>query len=115
MSDRYLSLVNSPVGSAVASRVGLPRPAVLRRYEPGAPLLPGPAVVGSTTPGDTAGLTSLLAELLSGAGIDVLDAVPDVGSVAALVLDARSVREPGDLASVRDFLSPGVKRLGAGG
>ena len=31
MSDRYMNLVNSPVGSAVASRVGLPRPTVLRR------------------------------------------------------------------------------------
>lgn len=111
MSDRYLSLVNSPVGSALASRVGLPRPAVLRRYEPGAPLLPGPAVVGSTTPGDTAELT----KLLTAAGVDVLDAVPEDGSVSALVLDARSVRAPSDLAAIRDFLSPGVKRLGASG
>ena len=28
MADKYLSLVNSPVGAAVASRIGLPRPAV---------------------------------------------------------------------------------------
>ena len=50
VSDRYLNLVNSPVGSAVASRVGLPQPAVLRRYAAGDPLLPGPVLLGSTSP-----------------------------------------------------------------
>jgi hypothetical protein len=37
MTDRQLALVNSPIGSAVAARVGLPRPAVLRRYESSSP------------------------------------------------------------------------------
>ena len=67
MSDRYLGLVNSPIGSAVASRVGLPRPAVLRRYEPGAPLLPGPLLLGST-----AGVIEpSVADALTSAGVDV--------------------------------------------
>ena len=48
MSDRYLHVVNSGLGKTVASRLGLPRPAVLRRYEPGAPLLPGPLLLGAT-------------------------------------------------------------------
>jgi 3-oxoacyl-[acyl-carrier protein] reductase len=48
VSDRYLNFVNSPFGSTVASRVGLPQPAKLRRYSAGDPLLPGPAVLGST-------------------------------------------------------------------
>jgi len=32
MADRYLELVNSGIGRSVAGRLGLPRPAVLRRY-----------------------------------------------------------------------------------
>lgn len=111
MSDRYLNLVNSPIGSAVASRVGLPRPAVLRRYRPGDPILPGPAVVGATAPEGA----EALGKLLTGAGVTVVDAVPADGSVAALVLDARSVAAPSDLGRVREFLAPGLKRLAGSG
>jgi len=47
LSDRYLNFVNSQFGSTVASRVGLPQPAKLRRYSAGDPLLPGPALLGA--------------------------------------------------------------------
>jgi 3-oxoacyl-[acyl-carrier protein] reductase len=107
MSDRYLNLVNSPFGAAVATRVGLPRPAVLRRYATGDPLLPGAAVVGSTAGRVPTQLTALLTK----AGVEAVDSVPDGSKVAALVLDARSVAAPSDLAGVREFLSPGVKAL----
>ena len=114
MSDRYLNLVNSPVGSAVASRVGLPRPSVLRRYRAGDPLLPGPVLLGSTTGRPSAALK----KLFTAAGLEVFDALEDVADgerVAAVVLDARSVAAPADLAALRVFLAPGVKRLGASG
>jgi 3-oxoacyl-[acyl-carrier protein] reductase len=110
VSDRYLNLVNSPVGSAVASRVGLPRPAVLRRYQAGDPLLPGPALLGSTTGRPTAALRKVLAAT----GVDVVDSAED-SSVAAVVLDARSVARPADLGALREFLAPGVKALGPSG
>ena len=48
MADRYLDLVNSGVGARVASTLGLPRPAVLRRYRAGEPLAPGPVLLGTT-------------------------------------------------------------------
>src|SRR4051812_19876904 len=107
MSDRYLSLVNSALGSAVASKVGLPQPAVLRRYSAGDPLLPGPAVVGSTASAVPTALTTTLAK----AGVVVLDTVPDGQKVAAAVLDARSVATPSDLGALREFLAPAVKAL----
>src|SRR3954464_5801833 len=107
MSDRYLSLVNSPVGSAVASKVGLPQPAVLRRHSAGDPLLPGPAVVGSTASAVATSLTTILAK----AGVEVLDTVPDGQKVAAAGLDARSVAAPSDLGALREFLAPAVKAL----
>jgi 3-oxoacyl-[acyl-carrier protein] reductase len=111
MSDRYLNLVNSPVGSAVASRVGLPRPVKLRRYSAGDPLLPGPALLGSTTGKPAAALRKLVIS----AGAELLDVLGPDDRVAALVLDARSVAVPTDLGGVRDFLSPGVKALDACG
>jgi 3-oxoacyl-[acyl-carrier protein] reductase len=111
MSDRYLNLVNSPVGSAVAARVGLPQPQKLRRYSVGDPLLPGPAVLGSTSGRAPAALK----KMLTSAGVEVLDAAGDGQKVAAVVLDARSVTTPSDLAGLRDFLAPGVRALSASG
>ncbi len=112
MSDRYLGLVNSPIGSAVASRVGLPRPAVLRRYEPGAPLLPGPLLLGSTSGVVPAGL----ADLLTKAGADVRTGRSEGDGVdetrwAALVLDATDVATPEQLAGVREFFSGRLRQL----
>ena len=107
MSDRYLNLVNSPIGSAVASRVGLPRPAVLRRYEPGQPLLHGPALLGATSgmvPDD-------LASILKGAGVDAHEASTDDERWAALILDARDVRTPADLAGFRTFFGGRLRQL----
>src|SRR5947209_4125007 len=107
MSDRYLNLVNSPVGSAVAARVGLPQPAVLRRYSAGDPLLPGPALLGSTSGAAPTGLTMIL----KSAGVEVLDSLGDGQKIGALVIDARSVASPGDLGALRDFVAPGLKAL----
>ena len=46
MTDTYSNLVNTnPVGKKIAGRLGLPRPAKLRRWEEGQDLLTGPAAV----------------------------------------------------------------------
>ncbi|MDT4941339.1 MAG: 3-oxoacyl-[acyl-carrier protein] reductase [Pseudonocardiales bacterium] len=111
MSDRYLNLVNSPFGSAVATRVGLPQPAKLRRYSAGDPLLPGPAVLGATGGKPAAALR----KALTGAGVEVLDTLPEDAKVAAAVLDARSVVTPADLGALREFLAPAVKALQSNG
>jgi 3-oxoacyl-[acyl-carrier protein] reductase len=111
MSDRYLNLVNSPVGSAVASRVGLPQPAKLRRYSAGDPLLPGPAALGATSGKPSAALR----KMLTSAGVEVLDSLGDGERVSAVVLDARSVEQPSDLGALREFLAAGVRALGSSG
>jgi 3-oxoacyl-[acyl-carrier protein] reductase len=107
MSDRYLNLVNSPVGSAIADRVGLPKPAVLRRYEPGAPLLHGPVLVGATN----GPVPAALKKALTGAGLDVRDTAEENVQWGALVLDARKIATPADLANLRAFLSPQLRTL----
>ncbi len=115
MSDRYLNLVNSPVGSAVAERVGLPRPAKLRRYSVGDPLLPGPALVGASAGRAPAALK----RALTSAGVEVIESLGDGdrhgNKVAAVVLDARAITAPDELAGLREFLAPGVKALGPSG
>ena len=46
MSDRYQSLIQSPVGQLLAKNLGLPNPVELERYNAGDPLVTGTVVVG---------------------------------------------------------------------
>src|SRR3954465_1205643 len=113
VSDWYRDFANSGFGTPITKQLGLPRPAVLRRYEPGQPLLPGPAVIGSAAEGR---LRNALTGLLQAEGVPVqspvtADGATDGGRPAAVVLDATGVRTPADLASVHAFLAPAVKRL----
>jgi 3-oxoacyl-[acyl-carrier protein] reductase len=111
MSDRYLDLVNSPVGSAVASRVGLPRPSVLRRYKAGAPLVPGPVLVGSAT----GQVLPALTEALKNAGVDVRHASTDEDRWGAIILDATDIRTPHDLGAARTVIGARLRQLTSGG
>jgi 3-oxoacyl-[acyl-carrier protein] reductase len=86
---------------------------VLRRYEPGQPLLPGPAVVGSAGEGR---LRDALTAVLKEAGVTVFSPVTADGGtdgekLAAVLLDATGLTGPGDLAAAHDFLAPAIKRL----
>jgi 3-oxoacyl-[acyl-carrier protein] reductase len=117
VSDWYRDFANSGFGTTITKQLGLPRPAVLRRYEPGQPLLPGPAVIGSAGEGR---LREPLTTLLQGEGVHVqspvtADGATDGEKPAAVILDATGLRTPADLASAHDFLAPAVKRLRATG
>jgi 3-oxoacyl-[acyl-carrier protein] reductase len=117
VSDWYRDFANSGFGTTITKQLGLPRPAVLRRYEPGQPLLPGPAVIGSAGEGR---LRNALTQLLHAEGVHVqspvtADGASDGEKPAAVILDATGLRTPADLASAHDFLAPAVKRLRATG
>jgi 3-oxoacyl-[acyl-carrier protein] reductase len=109
MTDKYAQLVNQGLGRNVARKLGLPQPAVLRRYEPGQPLIAGPILVQ----GGTAGADSLAAELLSW-DLDVRRHAVPREKLGAIILVLDEVAAPGDLgkpilaaaASLRD-LAPG--------
>ncbi|UQX88837.1 3-oxoacyl-ACP reductase [Jatrophihabitans telluris] len=132
MSDRYLTLINSPFGRTVATRVGLPRPGVLRRYQLGDPVLEGPLRLGRVGADGIKGLP----ELLTGVGLGLVegdsevvsqdrDASCGVGSVSTretgrqrwsgLVFDASAASRPGELAELRDFFAGALRRLAPAG
>jgi 3-oxoacyl-[acyl-carrier protein] reductase len=93
----------------LVQRLGVPRIPVLRRYEPGQPLLDGPALVGAVGAGRYA---EHVRAVLKDAG--VADAGAE-GKVAAAVLDATAIRSLDDLATAREFLTPAVRRLAPSG
>ena len=92
MSDKYTQLVNQGIGRNVAKKLGLPRPAVLRRYAPGQPLVNGPVVVQ----GASAAADKLAAELLSW-DLDVRRHAVPREKLGAIILVLDEVAHPGDL------------------
>ncbi|MCG2622109.1 3-oxoacyl-ACP reductase [Arthrobacter sp. I2-34] len=107
--DSYLNLVSHPVAREIAGRFGLPRPAVLRRYRPGEPLLPGPVLV------------------LGGSGADALAGpLPDLGlqirrqaahgeRLGAIVAVLDEVAGPADLAASALAVGAALRELAPGG
>ncbi|MHB1537885.1 MAG: 3-oxoacyl-ACP reductase, partial [Solirubrobacteraceae bacterium] len=71
MSDLYARAVSLPPGSLIASRLGLPRPARLARYRPGAPLIAGEVLLGWARDGR---LHDSVRRVLDGAGVRVAQA-----------------------------------------
>jgi 3-oxoacyl-[acyl-carrier protein] reductase len=113
VSDWYRDFANSGFGTTLTKQLGLPRPAVLRRYEPGEPLLPGPVVIGSAGEGR---LRDTVGAILKDADVTVQSPVTADGStdgerLGAVILDATGLTGPADLAGAHDFLAPAIKRL----
>lgn len=94
MADKYTEFVSRGFGRDLAKKLGLPQPAVLRRYTPGQPLLEGPVVVL----GRGAGADGVASALL-GWGLDVRRSVGGSEKLAALVLVLDGLTHPSDLSA----------------
>ncbi|MBW0116149.1 3-oxoacyl-ACP reductase [Pseudonocardia abyssalis] len=103
-NDTFRDLSQNPL----VQRLGVPRIPVLRRHTPGAPLLDGPALVGSVGAGRFA---EPIRALLEDAGV----VETAEGKVAAVVLDATAATTLDDLCAAQVFLTPAVKRLAPNG
>jgi 3-oxoacyl-[acyl-carrier protein] reductase len=112
MTDRYQAFVNGGVGQKLATQLGLPRPAVLRRYDPSTPLLPGPVLVSTI---GTSAIGSALHEALHASGTDVQTQDVEPTRYAAVVIDATGVSAVADLAGLRDALAGVLRRLESSG
>jgi 3-oxoacyl-[acyl-carrier protein] reductase len=111
MSDAYLDLVNSGVTKTLAKKLGLPRPAHLRRTDPTSvdtPLIPGRALVIGEGPD-----TDTIARTLLGWDLDVHRNVPEgrIGAVVVVLTDLTRPEQASQrvlaLGSVLRSLAPG--------
>jgi 3-oxoacyl-[acyl-carrier protein] reductase len=134
MSDRYQQLTSSRPGRFVSKRLGLPQPTQLRRYEPGDPVLHGPALLGAAPGGR---LIQPTADILRAVGAQAFlgpeDYVRDEGAnagvtttawspsengdqrFAALVYDASGIQSSDELRRLYEFFHPVVRRVEASG
>ncbi|MFD8822921.1 3-oxoacyl-ACP reductase [Streptomyces sp. NPDC059605] len=109
MADHYLHFTGTAPGRFLTRRLGLPRPAPLRRWSPGTPSLDGPLL--HLTAGDST-ITRELGTLLAATGLDVTDRAE---RPAGIVLDATAVTTPGGLTAVHAALHPVIRSLAPGG
>lgn len=116
MTDRYLELVTTGRTQALAGRLGLPRPAVLRRTDPASvdvPLTPGPVVVtaGAGSDADAA----VVARAVGDWGAAVVPE-PSPGAVAgAVVVVLTHLTHPDELAPGAIALAATLRSLAPGG
>ena len=113
MTDTYLDLVNSGFTKTLAKRLGLPRPAVLRRYRAGDPLVPGPVLVVHD---DTSSASAdALAETMLGWDLDVRRHAGKDERFGAVVLVLTELGAPAELREPMLAVGGSLRGLAPGG
>ncbi|MCW2133043.1 3-oxoacyl-ACP reductase [Arthrobacter sp. VKM Ac-2550] len=110
MTDSYLTLVNTGLSKNIAKKLGLPRPAILRRYHPGQPLVPGPVLLI----GSSAGTETLATELLAW-GLDVRRHAGPKDKLGAIIAVLDEVSDPENLAEPMLAVGSSLRSLLPGG
>lgn len=114
MADRYQKFTSGAVGGFAARRLGLPRPEVLRRFQPG-----GPACVGPVLTGGTGRLGKEIAAVLEGAqaetaastGASTAASAAASPGLGALVFDATGITDSAQLSELYEFFHPRIRSL----
>lgn len=93
MTDKYTQMVSKGFGRDIAKKLGLPQPVVLRRHQPGQPLITGPVLVQGTGSG-----ADELASILLSWDLDVRRHAVPKEKLGAIILVLDELVHPQDLA-----------------
>ena len=104
----YQQFARSGPGRFLVRRLGLPNPVQLRRYEPGAPVIGGPVLLGGAPGGR---LLEPVGKLLAGIGVDGEAEVPEGERPAAVGFDATGIGSSEALRGAYEFFHPVLRRL----
>ncbi|MFV2143712.1 3-oxoacyl-ACP reductase [Isoptericola sp. G70] len=113
MTDRYTQAVNSGFTKTLAKKLGLPRPAILRRYRAGDPLAVGPVLVVSD--GASQKDADVLAQALLAWDVDVRRQPTDDVRWGAVLLVVTEAETPTDLAEPVLAVGSVLRRLAPNG
>ncbi|HJR39019.1 MAG TPA: 3-oxoacyl-ACP reductase [Nocardioidaceae bacterium] len=106
MSDRYSSLIRTPVGQLLAKNLGLPNPVPLKRYQEGDPLVDGTVVLGGN-----GRLSGALTDALDDLGIASVKAASEGERYQGLVFDATGIESSAGLVELQRFFTPLMRSL----
>jgi 3-oxoacyl-[acyl-carrier protein] reductase len=130
MADTLHQILESPPGRFVAKQLGVPQAATLRRYEPGQPLVNGPALLGGAAgarllPTATTILRSAGAEVhrfggdhvkkIVSRGKDYTPSDEDSQRFSALIYDASGITSSEGLRDVYEFFHPTIRKVASSG
>ncbi|MFD6179207.1 MULTISPECIES: 3-oxoacyl-ACP reductase [unclassified Isoptericola] len=113
MTDSYTKAVNSGFTKTLAKKLGLPRPAILRRFRAGDPLTVGPVLVVSDDA--STGDADTIAQELLGWGLDVRRQPTDDARWGAVVLVLTQVARPTDASPAVLAVGSVLRRLATNG
>ncbi|QAY69302.1 3-oxoacyl-ACP reductase [Xylanimonas protaetiae] len=113
MTDTYTKAVNTGMTKTLAKKLGLPRPALLRRHQPGAPLTVGPVLVVSDAASQES--AAAVAATLDGWGLTVARQDDDATRWGAVVVVLTDVARPADASTAVLSLPGALKRLAPNG
>ncbi|MCW4464924.1 3-oxoacyl-ACP reductase [Glutamicibacter sp. MNS18] len=106
MADKYLDMVNSGFTATLAKKLGLPRPARLRRWSTQTPLLPGPLLVlGSSA------RAQALSDTLVSWGLDVRRNDAGGAKLGGLILLLDELTHPEQLSPLMLAAGQAVRQL----
>jgi 3-oxoacyl-[acyl-carrier protein] reductase len=118
VADFMQQILSHPLGKQVTEALSIPTPPELRRHDPAQPLAHGPVLVVGAKGGAARGP---VADLLRGAGVEVLTEVPDDAGeaagdgtttrFAAVIVDATGIERSADLGQLHELLHPVLKRV----
>jgi 3-oxoacyl-[acyl-carrier protein] reductase len=113
MSDRYQSLIHTPVGQMLARNLGLPNPVRLERWSPGAPLVDGTVAVGGN--GRLGKPVTAALDDLGIASVSEQEAHQSAGErrFKGLVFDATGIESSDQLGQLQRFFTPLLRSLEA--
>lgn len=127
MSDRYLSLINTPVGKQLVKRLGLPNPTILDRYQAGRPVIEGGVLLGGTASSELIGaIGQILRDIQADVYADpqqptVQQQAAQIGLTTrhaaegakykALVFDASGLESVEQLSALYEFFHPVARSL----
>jgi 3-oxoacyl-[acyl-carrier protein] reductase len=111
MSDRYQSLIHTPVGQMLARNLGLPNPVRLERWSPGAPLVDGTVAVGGN--GRLGKPVTAALDDLGIASVSEQEAHQSAGErrFKGLVFDATGIESSDQLGQLQRFFTPLLRSL----
>ncbi|NUR05561.1 MAG: 3-oxoacyl-ACP reductase [Nocardioidaceae bacterium] len=106
MSDRYQTLIHTPIGQLLAKNLGLPNPVTLERWSEGSPLVTGTVALG----GDGR-LGDVLVTVLDELGIASVRDAPADQTYKGLVFDATGITSSDRLVELQEFFTPLLRSL----
>lgn len=109
-TDKYTQFVSRGFGKDLAKRLGLPQPAILRRYEPNAPLVEGPILLIGNTEG-----SEKIAKVLLSWGQDVRRTATPKLKFGAIVVVLDELSHPEQLSFPMLALGNSLRDLGRNG